>query len=181
MANAASLVTHLRALATTAAFPPGPFTWEHVYEMGHGCVHWALCDPESAAEGRITDPHLILKTTRSTYSGDAPETWQTPLGQSPRLQLIAELLTHLPDILAALDIAHIPSAWTTDRPTQPGWYVFRPGYGSADPDAQEIHLLHITCEDGTLWIAHDEARREYTFLDDFVQGQWKGPLDFDAL
>ena len=94
----------LRQLFAQADLPAGPFTWEHVYEMGDGDVHWALCDPANAQEGRITDANLVLKTTSSTWSGDAPETWRQPLDTYPRLALIAALLTHAKVLLGIEEV-----------------------------------------------------------------------------
>lgn len=89
----------LRELWHKAQLPAGPFTWEQVYEMGGGEVHWALCDPASTHEGRVTDHNLVLLSTCPTWSDDAPETWQQPLDTYPRLALLAALLTHARTLL----------------------------------------------------------------------------------
>lgn len=91
------LRTQLQQLLAAAQLPEGPFTWEHVYECGE--VHWALCDPASRAEGRVTDGYLVLHASWPTWSDDA-ETWGQPLSTYPRLALIAALLTHARDLLA---------------------------------------------------------------------------------
>lgn len=93
-------LAHLRQLLAQADLPAGPFTWERCYQLLGGKTHWALCDPASTAAGRVTDATLVLLASYPTWSGEAPATWSQPLSTSPRLALIAALLTHAEALLA---------------------------------------------------------------------------------
>jgi len=45
------------------------YYWEQCYEMGNNRVHWALCDTESAKEGRVSCLYMILKATYRKADG----------------------------------------------------------------------------------------------------------------
>ena len=94
-ARIAERLPHLQDLWRHAALAPGPYWWEHIYEMPDGNIHWALCDRQNAQERRVTSSQLILLASLPTYSGDEPATWNTPLDRHPVLQVLAELLSLL--------------------------------------------------------------------------------------
>src|ERR1051325_10669754 len=69
----------LRTLLAAAELPAGPLTWEQCYGMGKGKQHWALCDPASTADGKVSDVYWVLLASWPTWAQDAPETWHQPV------------------------------------------------------------------------------------------------------
>jgi len=80
--------------------PPGPWVWEHGYEMS--LRHWCLANPLDP--GRTIDHNLVLLATQATTPLvlDA-QGRPTPLDRLPSFQFIAHSRADIPALLAHID------------------------------------------------------------------------------
>lgn len=81
-------------------------------------------------------------------------------------------------------LSRLSYPWSSDKPVQPGWYVFR----SYSPDSEtivtgivEIQYSSNVGEEGLLVIAPSLQWEDWSCVDDVDDGLWKGPLNLDTL
>lgn len=78
-------------------------------------------------------------------------------------------------------------AWTTDRPTQPGWYLFKYQRWLAGPVLMDYAFCRVERDATTEQLVVrrececDECDDVVDALDEYTQGYWKGPLDLETL
>lgn len=87
----------IRARAEEAA--PEPWEWKQCYQLHDGwenTIHWAITDPASEAEGRVTNHLLVLWH-------HWPDSLGTPVPDDPDLQFIARARADIPALLAEIE------------------------------------------------------------------------------
>lgn len=99
-----------------------------------------------------------------------------------------ELLTEIDACAAWNAIASLydepysrPYPWRSEKPTQPGWYVFKFHHLRLEPDAMQSICLQIVIDEGQLFVQPDDDEAELYELDELADGLWKGPLDLENL
>lgn len=73
--------------------PEPPFEWRHCYEMPNGKVHWALSDPTSEAEGKVSSFYMVLEANFERTMGGGT------IATEPLPMLVVEALNALPDLI----------------------------------------------------------------------------------
>lgn len=73
--------------------PKPPFNWSQCYEMPNGDIHWALVDPASESDGKVSCCYMILEASYDkTMAGGT-------IATEPLPQLVVESLNVLPELL----------------------------------------------------------------------------------
>lgn len=85
-----------------AAVPAGPWTWDQSYELDNrDPPHWALSDPASAADGKVTDWRMVsICTTPDNLK------YNPAFNDEPVPKFIARSRTLLPEL--AKGSPHLP-------------------------------------------------------------------------